>query len=48
MAGIMTAITEAGTDLLTSASPVIIAAISVGVVLWGAKLVWGKCKGMAK
>lgn len=44
----VTAITSAGTDLLGDAAPVIAAAIGVGVVFWGAKVLWGKFKGMAK
>lgn len=43
-----TAITTAGTDLVASAAPVISGGIGVGVVFWGAKLLWGKFRGMAK
>lgn len=42
-----TQITGAGTELLTAATPVITGAIGVGVVFWGAKLLWRKFKSMA-
>lgn len=47
-AAITTIITEAGTDLIGQAAPVIAAAIGIGVVFWGAKVLWSKFKGMAK
>lgn len=43
-----TAITTAGTDAVTAAGPVIAGAVGVGVVFWGAKLLWSKFKSMAK
>lgn len=43
-----TAITAAGTDAVTAAGPVIAGAVGVGVVFWGAKLLWNKFKSMAK
>ena len=45
---ITTILEGAGTDLLAQATPVITAAIGVGVVFWGAKVLWSKFKGMAK
>ena len=41
---ITTIITGAGTDLLGQATPVIAAAIGVGIVFWGAKVLWSKYK----
>lgn len=43
-----TAITTAGTDAVAAAAPVIAGAVGVGVVFWGAKLLWSKFKSMAK
>ena len=48
MEGVTTIIQSAGTDLLGQATPVIAAAIGVGIVFWGAKVLWSKFKGMAK
>ncbi|MCQ4635864.1 hypothetical protein NE619_03915 [Anaerovorax odorimutans] len=45
---IVTQITKAGTDVLGDAAPIIAAAIGVGIVFWGAKVLWSKFKGMAK
>lgn len=42
------AIETAVAGLKTEASAVIGAAIGLGVVFWGAKLLWGKFKSMAK
>lgn len=41
-------ITTAVTGLKSDAMTVIAAAIGLGVVFWGAKVLWGKFKGMAK
>lgn len=45
---VVTAITTAGTDVVGDAAPIIAAAIGVGIVFWGAKVLWTKFKGMAK
>lgn len=45
---IVTAIQGAATDVLGDATPVIVAAIGVGIVFWGARVLWSKFKGMAK
>lgn len=42
------AIDTAVGNLKTEASAVIGAAVGLGVVFWGAKLLWGKFKSMAK
>ena len=46
--GVLTAIKGAATSVTADAGPIIIAAIGVGIVFWGAKVLWGKFKGMAK
>ena len=43
-----TAIATASADVLAAATPVITGAIGLGIVFWGAKLLWGKFKSMAK
>lgn len=48
LTSVETAITKAAADVTTSGGKVIAAAVSVGIVFWGAKLVWGKFKSMAK
>lgn len=45
---IVTAIQAASTDLLGGASAVITAGVGIGVVFFGAKLLWGKFKSMAR
>lgn len=45
---IVSIITDAATNLGTQALPVISAAVGLGIVFWGAKVLWGKFKGMAK
>lgn len=45
---VVTSITEAATGVKTDAGPVIAAAIGVGIVFWGAKVLWTKFKSMAK
>lgn len=45
---IVTTITNAATDLGEQALPVIAAAVGLGVIFWGAKLLWNKFRGMAK
>ena len=45
---IVTAIQEASTGLIADASPVIAAGVGIGVVFFGAKLLWGKFKSMAR
>lgn len=44
---VVTAITAASADLVGDAAPVIAAAISIGIVFFGAKLLWKKFKSMA-
>lgn len=44
---VITAITNAATQLTTDASTVIGAAVGVGVIFFGAKVLWGKFKSMA-
>ena len=48
LTGITGTISSAGADVIASATPVITSAVGVGVVFWGAKLLWGKFKSMAK
>ena len=45
---IVTAITEAATSLQGDAATVIGSAVALGLVFWGAKVLWSKFKGMAK
>ena len=45
---VVSIISNAVTGLKTDAMSVIGAAIGLGVVFWGAKVLWGKFKGMAK
>ncbi len=45
---VVTAITGATTGLQADALTIIGAAVGLGVVFWGAKLLWSKFKGMAK
>lgn len=47
MEEVVTAIEAAGTNLLSGAGDVIAAALAIGVVFFGAKLLWRKFKGMA-
>jgi hypothetical protein len=44
---VITAITEAASNLTTDAGTVIASAIGVGVIFFGAKLLWRKFKSMA-
>lgn len=48
LTGVTGIISSASADVIASATPVITAAVGVGVVFWGAKLLWGKFKSMAK
>ena len=41
-------ISDAATGLKTDALSVIAAGVGIGVVFWGAKVLWSKFKGMAK
>ena len=41
-------ISAAATGLKTDALSVIAAGVGIGVVFWGAKVLWSKFKGMAK
>jgi hypothetical protein len=45
---VVTAIQSASTDLIADASPVIAAGVGIGVVFFGAKLLWSKFKSMAR
>lgn len=45
---IVSTITSAATNLGEQALPVIAAAVGLGVIFWGAKLLWTKFRGMAK
>lgn len=45
---ITTIITDAATNLGGQATPVIAAAVGLGIIFWGAKVLWSKFKGMAK
>lgn len=45
---VVTAINGAVTSVTGDASTVIGAAVGLGVVFWGAKLLWSKFKSMAK
>lgn len=44
---IVTAIESASASIKSDAAPVIAAALGVGVMFWGAKILWVKYKGMA-
>ena len=41
-------ISDAATGLKTDALSVIAAGVGIGVVFWGAKVLWSKFRGMAK
>ncbi len=45
---VSTIITEATTGVLADSKVVIASALSIGVVFFGAKLLWGKFKSMAR
>lgn len=45
---VVSIITDAASGLKGDAMTVIGGAIALGVVFWGAKVLWGKFKGMAK
>lgn len=45
---VTTAITEAATSVKGDATTVIAAAVGVGIVFWGAKVLWRNFKSMAK
>lgn len=45
---VTTAITEAATSVKGDATTVIAAAVGVGVIFWGAKVLWRNFKSMAK
>lgn len=45
---VVTAIQSAVSSVTADATPVIAAAIGLGVVFWGARVLWTKFKGMAK
>ncbi|MDO4711185.1 MAG: hypothetical protein Q4A75_04335 [Peptostreptococcaceae bacterium] len=46
--GVTDIIVKAGTDSKADAIKVIGAGVSLGVVFWGAKMLWSKFKSMAK
>lgn len=46
--GISQIITDAADSLKSEAGIVIAAAVGLGIVFWGARVLWGKFKGMAK
>ena len=48
IATVATAITSAVSDVAPQAISVITAAVGLGVVFWGARLLWNKFKSMAK
>lgn len=48
MEGIATTIVSSVGEVSAQATPIIAAALGIGVVFWGAKLLWTKFKGMAK
>jgi len=48
MGEVVTAIQAGVTSVTADAAPVITAAVGLGVVFWGAKLLWSKFKAMAK
>ena len=48
IANVATAITGAVSDVAPQAIAVITAAVGLGVIFWGAKLLWNKFKSMAK
>lgn len=48
MQNVVSAITGATSDLGTQAITLIGAAVGLGVIFWGAKLLWTKFKSMAK
>lgn len=48
MSSVVSAITDATADLGTQAITLIGAAVGLGVIFWGAKLLWTKFKSMAK
>lgn len=48
ISAVVTAIKAATADMGTQAVTLITAAVAIGVVFWGAKLLWTKFKGMAK
>lgn len=48
IANVATAITSAVSDVAPQAISVITAAVGLGVVFWGARLLWNKFKSMAK
>lgn len=45
---IVSTITDAANTLTADAAPVIAAAVGLGIVFWGAKVLWSKFKSMAK
>lgn len=45
---VVTAINEAVTSVSGDAATVIGAAVGLGVIFWGAKVLWSKFKSMAK
>lgn len=48
IANVASAITTAVSDVAPQAVTVITAAVGLGVIFWGAKLLWTKFKSMAK
>lgn len=48
IANVATAITDAVSGVAPQAVTVITAAVGLGVIFWGAKLLWNKFKSMAK
>lgn len=45
---VVTAIQSAVTSVTADSTPIIAAAIGLGILWWGAKLLWTKFKSMAK
>lgn len=47
LTAVSTAITKAGSDVVTAAGPIVTSAVGVGIVFWGAKVIWRKFKEIA-
>lgn len=45
---IVSTLSDAATSITADATPVIAAAVGLGLVFWGAKVLWTKFKSMAK
>lgn len=48
LAQVVSAITDASSDVTTQGIAVIGVAVGIGILFWAAKLIWGKFKSMAK